>query len=122
MNYSTMSYIPQQNHWLSLLFKFTGMVGGAALVATMLTDFVHKVGAPAQSAPVAAQVAYFAKGIGKIGQNQHWTTQASENTREWQKAKAYCQSQFQEQSAEGSAGQSAEQGCSVINELANSGY
>ena len=112
MNYSTMSYIPiQQNHWIGFMFKFVGAVGGAALVATMLTGFVHKEGAPGANAPVAAQVAYFAKGIGKVGENQHWLTQASENTREWQKAKAYCQSQ-----------ESAGQGCGVVNELANSGY
>ncbi|MHB1750057.1 MAG: hypothetical protein ACYCR3_08050, partial [Acidithiobacillus sp.] len=90
------------------------------LVATMLVGFVHKVSAPAQNAPVAQQVAYYSKGIGKVGQNQHWMTQASENTREWQKAKAYCESAERSAEQEGSAGQ--ERGCGTINELANSGY
>lgn len=106
-------YIPQsQNHWIAFGFKFVGMVGGCALVATLLTGWVHRVSAPGANAPVAQQVAYFAKGIGKVGENAHWLTQASEDTRTWQKAKAYCAGQ------EGSAGQ----GCSTVNELANSGY
>ena len=115
MNYSTMSYIPiQQNHWIGFMFKFVGTVGGCALVATLLGGFVHEEGAPAQSAPVARQVRYFSQGIGKVGQDQHWITQASENTHEWQKAKAYCQAQSQ------SAGHA--RGCGTIDELANSGY
>ena len=113
MNYNNAMYIPvQQNHWISFGFKFLGVVGGCALVATLLGGFVRKEGAPGVNAPVAAQVAYFAKGIGKVGQNAHWTMEASENTREWQKAKAYCESQ--------SAGHA--RGCGTIDELANSGY
>jgi hypothetical protein len=112
MNYNNAIYIPQsQNHWLSFAFKFTAMVGGAALVATLATGWVHKVGAPSANAPVAQTIAYYSKGIGRLGQNAHWTTQASEDTTQWQYAFAFCQSQ-------GSAGQ----GCGVVNELANSGY
>jgi hypothetical protein len=117
MNYNNAMYIPvQQNHWISFGFKFLGVVGGCALVATLLGGFVRKEGAPGVNAPVAAQVAYFSKGVGRVGQNQHWITQASENTREWRKAKAYCQSQ-ESAGQEGSAS-----GCGTIDELANSGY
>ncbi|MHB1565150.1 MAG: hypothetical protein ACYCXG_00250 [Acidiferrobacter sp.] len=125
MNYSTMSYIPvQKNHWVSFLFKFTGMVGGAALVAALATGFVHKVGAPARNAPVAAQVQYYANGIGKLGERSHWLTQASEGTRQWQKAKTYCQSQSQSQieSAGQGQGSTGQGGCGTINQLAESGY
>jgi len=120
MNYNNAMYIPvPQNHWIGFMFKFMGMVGGAALVATMLAGWVHKVGAPAQNAPVAQQVAYFAKGVGKLGANSHWMTQASEDTQAWQKAKAYCQNQQSAGQGQGSTGQG---GCGTINQLAESGY
>lgn len=119
MNYNTMQYIPTpRNHWLEFGLKFAGMVGTAALVATLATGWVKNTGAPAQNAPVAQQVQYYSKGVGRLGQNAHWTTQASENTQAWQKAKAYCQAQSAGQ-GQGSAGQS---GCGTIDELANSGY
>ncbi len=118
MNYSNAMYIPQsQNNWISFAFKFVGMVGGAALVATLAVGFVHKEGAPSATAPVAQQVAYFSKGVGKVGQNSHWMTQASENSKEWRKAKAYCQSGAAQEGSTGHA-----RGCGVVNELANSGY
>lgn len=98
------------------MFKFVAMVGGAALIGTLASGWVHKVGVTGANAPVAQQVRYYSKGVGKRGQNQHWLTQASEGTQQWQKAKAYCQA------AQGSAGQERVQGCGTINELVNSGY
>ena len=118
MNYNTMSHIPvQQNHWLSFGFKFVSIVGGCALVATLLGGFVHQESAPPATAPIAQQVAYFSKDLGKVGQNSHWITQASENTAQWQKAKAYCQQESAEQDGAGHV-----HGCGTIDELANSGY
>ena len=119
MNYNNAIYIPQsKNHWIGFMFKFVAMVGGCAFVATLLSRWVKDVCAPAQNALVAQQVRYYSKGIGKFGENQHWLTQASEDTTQWQKVKAYCQSQAQSAGQDGSAGQ----GCGTINELANSGY
>ncbi len=106
-----------QNLWLSFGLKFVGLVGSAAIAATVGVHMIHTYGAPPADAPVAQQVQYFSQGLGKVGQNSHWIMEASENTREWRKAKAYCQSQSEQ---EGSAGHV--EGCGTINELANSGY
>lgn len=120
MNYSNAMSIPvPQNHWIGFGFKFVAMVGGCALVATLLGGFVHKESAPPANAPVARQVAYFSRGIGRVGQNEHWITQASENTREWQKAKSFCQAQSQSAEQDGAG---RPRGCGTIDELANSGY
>lgn len=78
---------------------------------------IHKYSAPTASAPVAQVVRYYSKGVGRAGAHTHWIMEASEGTREWHKAVAYCQAQAQ--SAEG---RSAPAGCAVINTLAQSGY
>lgn len=64
--------------------------------------------------PVAKQVAYCLRGTGRIGENWHWTTQVSENTKEWRRASRYCQ---RTQSNEGRV-----RGCGVVNELREGGY
>jgi hypothetical protein len=106
-----------QNLWLSFTLKFVGLVGSAAVAATIGVHMIHRYGAPPANAPVAQQVRYFAQGLGKVGQNSHWIMEASENTAQWQKAKAYCQQKSAEQDGVGHV-----QGCGTINELANSGY
>ena len=108
-----------QNLWLSFTLKFVGLVGSAAVAATIGVHMIHQYGAPPATAPVARQVAYFSRGIGRVGQNEHWITQASENTREWQKAKTFCQAQSQSAEQDGAG---RPRGCGTIDELANSGY
>ncbi len=130
-----MSYQPQyhpytpmraQHHWVDLLVKVGGLLAGVTAAAIMGAHVINAYSPPARSAPVAQIVAYYSKGgLGAMGANQHWTTEASEGTREWAKAVRYCQSQAQAQNASWSgagAERGATPGCSVINTLSQSGY
>lgn len=39
---------------------------------------------------VASQVAYWSHGMGRLGQNSHWLSVASHDTRAWREAKQFC--------------------------------
>ena len=98
------------NHWLDLLVKVGTLLTGATVAAVMGAHLIHAYSPPpSRTAAVAQVVAFYSKGIGRAGENSHWTMEASEDTAEWRKAVAYC------------AGQ-APAGCATINTLSESGY
>lgn len=119
------SYTPAraQHHWLDLLIKVGVLLGGATIAAVLGVHMIHKYSPPSRTAPVAQIVRYFGRGgLGAMGENSHWTMEASEGTAEWHRAVRYCQSQSASvQSASGSAGHTVP-GCATINTLAASGY
>ena len=115
-NTSIYQHRPQtpQNLWLSFALKFVGLVGGAAVAAVMGVHMIRRYGAPSPHATAARQVAYFSKGVGRIGQNQHWLMEASQDTRAWRRASAYCQ--------RAKYNQVRVRGCGIVNQLRDSGY
>ena len=119
---------PRAHHWLDLLLKVGGLLGGATTAAVIGVHMIHKYSPPSASAPVAQIVAYYSKGgLGAAGQNSHWTMEASEGTREWRQAVRYCQAQEAAGQNTSWNGESAGQGqgaagCATINTLVQSGY
>lgn len=128
-----MSYQPQYhqyvpaarpaNHWLDLLLKVGGLLGGVTAAAIMGAHLLHKFSPPARTAPIAQIVAYYSKGTGAVGGSGHWTSEASEGTAEWRRAVRYCQARTgaQDTGWSGSAPK-APAGCATIDTLAESGY
>lgn len=115
---------PRAHHWLDLLLKVGGLLGGATTAAVIGVHMIHKYSPPSASAPVAQIVRYFGKGgLGAAGADSHWTMEASENTAQWHKAVAYCRAQAQ-QSADlpGDGAGHGTSGCATIRTLAQSGY
>jgi hypothetical protein len=111
---------PRAHHWLDLLLKVGGLLGGATAAAVMGVHMIHKYSPPTGTAPVAQIVAYYSKGgLGAAG--SHWTMEASENTAQWHKAVAYCRAQAQQASDLGDS-KGAPAGCATIRTLAQSGY
>lgn len=131
-----MSYQPQyqyvpapraQNHWLDLLLKAGGLLGGATLAAVMAGHLLHKYSPPRASAPIAQIIRYYSKGTGAVGGSGHWTMEASEDTTQWRKAVRYCQAQQSQASAQdanwtGGGAPKVPAGCATIDTLAASGY
>lgn len=119
MNYQSAYPYPQRNYWLDLAIKVGTLLGGAAIAATIGVHMIHKYSPPARTAPIARIVEYFGKGgIGAVGETAHWTSEASEGTREWRKAVRYCQAQAQS----GENAKHAPAGCGAIETLVQSGY
>lgn len=123
MNYQQYqySYTPatgSPNHWLDLLLKVGGLLGGVTIAAVMGAHLIHAYSPPSRTSPIAQIVRYYDKGIGHAGESSHWTMEASDGTREWTRAVRYCQAQAQS----GEQGQSAAPGCATINTLSESGY
>lgn len=124
MNYQSTYPYPQRNYWLDLAIKAGTLLGGAALAATIGVDMIHKYSPPSRTAPVAQIVRYFGKGgVGAVGENAHWTSEASEGTAGWHEAVRYCMAQAQ-QSADLSGDSAGHMvpGCGTIDTLAQSGY
>lgn len=130
-----MSYQPQYtytptpraaHHWADLLVKAGALLGGATIAAIMGVHMIHKYSPPSATAPVAQIVRYYSKGgLGAAGAGSHWTMEASEGTREWKRAVAYCQARAQAQDADWngeSQAQHAAPGCATINTLSQAGY
>ena len=127
-----MSYQPQYSytpsmrpahHWVDLLVKLGGLLVAVTAAAIMGAHIIHSYSPPARTAPIARIVQYFGKGgLGAVGANQHWTTEASEGTREWRKAVRYCQAQAQQAADLGGNKKSGVPGCATIETLSQSGY
>ena len=127
-----MSYQPQYNygparaaspnHWLGLLLKAGGLLGGATVAAVMGAHLLHKYSPPAQTAPIAQIVRYYSR-TGAVGGSGHWTMEASEGSAQWRRAVRYCQAQASAQDANWSgSAPKAPAGCATIDTLAQSGY
>ena len=125
-----MSYQPQYNygparaaspnHWLGLLLKAGGLLGGATVAAVMGAHLLHKYSPPAQTAPIAQIVRYYSR-TGAVGGSGHWTMEASEGSREWRRAVQYCQARAHNTGWSGTTPK-APAGCATIDTLAQSGY
>ena len=112
---------PRAYHWLDLLVKVGGLLGGATAAAVIGVHMIHKYSPPSHTAPVAQIVKYYSKGgLGAAGESSHWTMEASEGTREWRRAVRYCRTQAQDIGWSGARHIPA--GCATIKTLAQSGY
>ena len=103
-----------QNLWLSFSLKFVGLAGSAAVAAVMGAHMIRAYGAPSPHATAALKVAYFSKGVGRIGQNQHWLMEASQDTRAWRRTSRYCRRM--------KYNRVRVRGCGVVNQLRESWY
>ena len=77
----------QPHYWLGLL-----MAAGALLFAVWYAAGVSSKLIMASNTPrtVAAQVAYYSHGAGRIGAQQHWLAAANNDGAKWKAAKRYC--------------------------------
>ena len=113
---------PNPNHWLDLLLKAGGLLGGVTIAAVIGAHLLRKYSPPARTAPIAQIVRYYSR-TGAVGGSGHWIMEASEGSREWTRAVRYCQAQASAQDAGWSgAAPKVSAGCGVINTLAQSGY
>ena len=117
---------PNPNHWLDLLLKAGGLLGGVTIAAVIGAHLLRKYGPPARTAPIARIVRYYNKGAGAAGGSGHWIMEASEGSREWTRAVRYCQARASAQDAgwSGAAPKApaGPAGCATIDTLAESGY
>ncbi|MDA8205435.1 MAG: hypothetical protein M0Z36_05150 [Thermaerobacter sp.] len=110
-------------HWLDLLLKAGGLLGGVTAAAIMAGHILHKYSPPTANAPIAQIVRYYSKGTGAVGGSGHWTMEASEGSAQWRRAVRYCRARASAQDTGWSGGApKAPTGCATIQTLAGSGY
>ena len=111
------------NHWLDLLVKVGGLLGGVTMAAIIGAHMIHKYSPPRASAPIAQIIRYYSKGTGAVGGSGHWTMEASEGSAQWRRAVRYCHARAQNTGWSGGAPTTPkEKECATINTLAQSGY